>query len=91
MATQENLTETEREAKANKYFRAYYELGCLCVLTNRIKRFEGADDAAAAEYYEKNCHCSRHENSANRECWDSLLTPADRKALIIEVTKAQIN
>lgn len=66
----------------NKYFREYYEIGCLCVLTNRIKKIEGGDDAIAVEFYEENCQCSRHTNSANRECWDSLLTPEEHKKLI---------
>lgn len=66
----------------NKHFREYYELGCLCILTSRIKKMEGGDDAAAVEFYEENCQCSRHTNSANRECWDSLLTPEERKGLL---------
>lgn len=66
----------------DKYFREYYELGCLCVLTNKIEKFEGEDDAEAVEFYEKNCQCSRHTNSANRKCWDSLLTPKEHRKLV---------
>ena len=54
----------------SKYFRKYYEDGCLCILTNKIKKIEGGDDKLAVDFYEKNCHCSRHTNSAKRECWD---------------------
>lgn len=54
----------------DKHLREYYEIGCLCVSTNKIKKFEGPDDTLAVDYYEENCHCSRHTNSANRDCWD---------------------
>jgi len=47
----------------------YFEEGCLCIITNKIAKKGPADDNAL-EYYLKNCTCSRHPESANRECWD---------------------
>lgn len=62
-----NLKENENN---DKYQREYYEIGCLCIRTNRIEKFDGHDDTLAVDYYEENCHCSRHTNSVNRDCWD---------------------
>lgn len=51
-------------------FREYFERGCLCVLTHRIDKFNGEDNELAVKYYEKNCTCSRHPESGERDCWD---------------------
>lgn len=47
----------------------HFEGGCLCVLTGRIeKQAPGSIDAE--RFYLDNCTCSRHPESASRECWD---------------------
>lgn len=76
--------------KANRHFREYYESGCLCILTNKIKKTEGGDDAAAVSFYDENCTCSRHPESANRKCWDSLLTLEQIKNLLQSIEKNRI-
>ena len=50
--------------------REYFESGCLCILTEKIEKCNYLDDTIAEGYYLKNCHCSRHPESARRYCWD---------------------
>jgi hypothetical protein len=47
----------------------YFEQGCLCVLSGRINKAASRDDIGV-QYYLDNCTCTRHPDSANRECWD---------------------
>lgn len=49
----------------------YFEGGCLCLITGRIKsaNTKGQD---AENYYMENCTCSRHPESATRYCWDRV-------------------
>ena len=47
----------------------YFEKGCLCVLTGRIKIAEERGEKGV-QYYLENCTCTRHPDSADRECWD---------------------
>ncbi len=50
--------------------REYFENGCMCILTEKIEKCNHLDDAKVEGYYLKNCHCSRHPESARRYCWD---------------------
>ena len=50
--------------------REYFENGCMCILTEKMEKCKNLDDDKAVSYYLKNCHCSRHPESANRHCWD---------------------
>lgn len=43
--------------------------GCLCVLSGRISKAESRCDKGL-QYYLDNCTCTRHPESATRECWD---------------------
>lgn len=54
----------------DKFFREYYESGCLCLLTGKLEKYNGSDNEEAVDYYNDNCNCSRNINSANRNCWD---------------------
>jgi hypothetical protein len=47
----------------------YFEKGCLCVLSGRINKALSRDDTGL-QYYLDNCTCTRHPDSASRECWD---------------------
>lgn len=42
----------------------YFENGCLCFLSGKIEK------GNTEEYYLAHCTCTRHPNSANRDCWD---------------------
>lgn len=42
----------------------YFESGCLCYLSGKIEK------GNSYQYYFDNCTCTRHPESATRECWD---------------------
>lgn len=48
----------------------YFEVGCVCVLTGLIPKHTTELHADAEQYYMERCTCSRHPESAARECWD---------------------
>lgn len=49
----------------------YYEIGCKCIDSNKIKKAGNhLSNKQKEQYYEEKCTCSRHPNSRNRECWD---------------------
>lgn len=51
------MSNTER----SKFFRAYFEEGCLCLLNNPSELAPKEwSDYLAIKYYEKNCKCSRN-------------------------------
>lgn len=49
----------------------YFEDGCLCLITGRINNPVSDDLANRVDYFMKNCNCSRHPESAKRDCWDT--------------------
>lgn len=61
----------------------YFEEGCLCILSGRI--LTKTNDNNALQYYLENCTCSRHPESASRECWDK--EPAARKEALALIAK----
>ena len=57
---------------------AYFESGCLCVLSGKIAPAKNGD---GLQYYLDNCTCSRHPESATRSCWDKVDPTARQNAL----------
>jgi hypothetical protein len=45
----------------------YFEKGCLCYLTHRMKRPENSTVFEIVDYYIENCKCSRHPDSHQRD------------------------
>lgn len=46
---------------STKAEREYWESGCLCILTGRIKTISAScSHRFANNYYESNCRCTRH-------------------------------
>jgi len=51
-------TRTVEECQAN--FRRYFETGCECILSGKIKKLPPeTDDFEATEHYEDHCVCRR--------------------------------
>lgn len=49
----------------------YFEIGCRCIDSNKIKKAdEDLSNANKLEYYMEHCSCTRHPESKNRYCWD---------------------
>lgn len=59
----------------------YFERGCVCLLTNKFENSDSENPVVAADYYMKNCKCSRHPESATRYCWDKNLGGIDKAVL----------
>lgn len=47
----------------------YFEDGCLCLHKDKLSK-PSNEVKDAEKYYLDNCKCSRHPESATRECWD---------------------
>lgn len=58
-----------REQERIKHVVEYFEKGCLCLITERIK-LASAKGQEAINYYMEHCTCSRHPESETRDCWD---------------------
>lgn len=66
MNVQDKFPEEAKKASADeagraKFFREYFEAGCLCIASRRVskKPTDTPDDEAWA-YYEMSCNCSRN-------------------------------
>jgi len=61
MGPEEAKTAAEEEAARAKFFREYFETGCLCIAAGEVdKKPEQTPDAEAWEYYHQKCTCSRN-------------------------------
>lgn len=77
-----------KNTKENYFLAKYFEIGCVCLLTGRINKPDTQDLDLAVDYYMEECTCSRHPESATRECWDRKLDHAEKQALK-ELIKSQ--
>ena len=53
-----------------QFLAEYFEVGCLCLITERINQPKSSDFKEKADYYMAHCTCSRHPESAKMDCWD---------------------
>jgi len=57
------LTKSAQEKESERYMfvRQYFEEGCLCLHEKKLEKQPAEEcDQLAAEFYEKNCVCSRN-------------------------------
>jgi len=59
----------------------YFEVGCCCLIAGKISKPKTNDVNKNADYYMDNCTCSRHPESAKRECWDRNLNASEKREL----------
>ena len=55
---------------SSKRLTEYFEAGCLCLIVGKIDQPKSTNLKERADYYMDNCNCSRHPESAKRDCWD---------------------
>lgn len=77
--------ESIKNTKDDFLLAKYFEVGCLCLLTGRINKADTQDLELAADYYMEQCTCSRHPESATRECWDRQLNKAEKAELKLSI------
>lgn len=70
-----------KEETNNEFLVNYFEVGCLCLLTNKIKKPKTNDVNEKAYYYISSCTCSRHPESAKRACWDKNLSSSEKSIM----------
>lgn len=75
------MIDTATENKEARNLVHYFEQGCVCLLTNKIEKCDSQDPVEAEAYYTEKCTCSRHPESATRDCWDKQLDKAGKAAL----------
>lgn len=57
------VAENENSDESYSHFREYFEVGCLCIINNKITKQLSLNDKDAVDYYWDNCKCSRHPES----------------------------
>jgi hypothetical protein len=72
------FTEEQPAALHAATMRSYFERGCLCIFSGRLKALEAmTPDSEAVAFYEANCKCTR--NYENRDLQDDESSAVDSK------------